>query len=196
MFDWIFMKIADNLDRHKVLDKFEFQQDWTVHFGVTCLWVPPPPPPPPRYKKKKKHCPWLLAHCVQGERSFVLHIFWQNSTQSKSEFTQILKSYLTTFLIWLGGLQFLMVFASIFPQFDQLIKNDDYLCKTCWCKWNLQLLKFNCNQYLNDPNSFGQTGLSKQYRPRSAVWSGSTLLPFHLYLLDLLLYSKTILFQF
>ena len=31
-FDWIFMKVADNLDRHKIVDKFEFRQD---HFGVT-----------------------------------------------------------------------------------------------------------------------------------------------------------------
>ena len=32
-FDWIFMKVADNLDRHKLSDKIEFRQD---HFGVTC----------------------------------------------------------------------------------------------------------------------------------------------------------------
>ena len=36
-FDWIFMmKVADNLDRHKISDEFEFRQDRTIHFGVTC----------------------------------------------------------------------------------------------------------------------------------------------------------------
>ena len=30
------MKVADNLDRHKILDEFEFQQDGTIHFGVSC----------------------------------------------------------------------------------------------------------------------------------------------------------------
>ena len=28
------MKVADNLDRHKISDEFEFQQDHTIHFGV------------------------------------------------------------------------------------------------------------------------------------------------------------------
>ena len=32
-FDWVFMKVAGNLDRHKISDKFKFRQD---HFGVTC----------------------------------------------------------------------------------------------------------------------------------------------------------------
>ena len=30
------MKVADNLDRHKISDKFEFRQDGAIHFGVTC----------------------------------------------------------------------------------------------------------------------------------------------------------------
>ena len=38
------MKVADNLHRHNVLYKFEFRQDCTIHFGVTC----------PLMKKKKK----------------------------------------------------------------------------------------------------------------------------------------------
>ena len=29
------MKLADNLDRHKILDEFGFQQDQTIDFGVT-----------------------------------------------------------------------------------------------------------------------------------------------------------------
>ena len=35
-FYWNFMKLADNLDRHKIIDVFEFQEDQTFHFGVTC----------------------------------------------------------------------------------------------------------------------------------------------------------------
>ena len=30
------MKIADDLDRHNILDEFEFRQDQTIHLGVTC----------------------------------------------------------------------------------------------------------------------------------------------------------------
>ena len=45
--DWIFMKVADNLDRHKISDKFESRQDGAIHFGVTCPWVQ-------KTKKKKK----------------------------------------------------------------------------------------------------------------------------------------------
>ena len=33
------MKVADNLDSHNISDKFEFQQDLTAHFGVTCPLV-------------------------------------------------------------------------------------------------------------------------------------------------------------
>ena len=39
-FDWLFMEVADNLDRHKISDKLEFRHDRSVHFGVTCPWVP------------------------------------------------------------------------------------------------------------------------------------------------------------
>ena len=39
-FDCIFMKIADNLDRHKGLYEVEFRQDQTIHFGVICPQVP------------------------------------------------------------------------------------------------------------------------------------------------------------
>ena len=42
-FDWIFMKVADNLDRHKISDDFNFLQDHTNHFGVTCPCVPKNP---------------------------------------------------------------------------------------------------------------------------------------------------------
>ena len=34
------MKLADNLDRHKVLDKFKFRPDWTIDYRVTCPLVP------------------------------------------------------------------------------------------------------------------------------------------------------------
>ena len=30
-----FMKLADNLDKHKISDEFEFWLDRTIHFGVT-----------------------------------------------------------------------------------------------------------------------------------------------------------------
>ena len=42
-FDWIFMKVADNLDRHKILYEFEFRLDHTIHFGVNCPWAPKKP---------------------------------------------------------------------------------------------------------------------------------------------------------
>ena len=38
-FDRIFINLACNQDSHKILDEFEFQPDWTIHFGVTCPWV-------------------------------------------------------------------------------------------------------------------------------------------------------------
>ena len=34
------MKVADNLDMHKIWDEFEFRQDGTIQFGVTCHCVP------------------------------------------------------------------------------------------------------------------------------------------------------------
>ena len=34
------MEVADNLDRLKISDEFEFGRDRTIHFGVTCPWVP------------------------------------------------------------------------------------------------------------------------------------------------------------
>ena len=34
------MKLANNLDRHKISDKFEFRQDHIIHFGVTGPCVP------------------------------------------------------------------------------------------------------------------------------------------------------------
>ena len=33
----IFIKLADNQDRHKILDEFELWPDRISHFGVTCL---------------------------------------------------------------------------------------------------------------------------------------------------------------
>ena len=31
-FDWMFMKVADNLKKHNISDKFEFHQDPTIRF--------------------------------------------------------------------------------------------------------------------------------------------------------------------
>ena len=45
IFDCIRLKVADNLDRNKILYEYKFRQDRIIHFGVTCPWVP---------KKKKK----------------------------------------------------------------------------------------------------------------------------------------------
>ena len=42
-FNWNLMKLADNLDRHKISDEFKFQSDWTIDFGVTCPLVPKTP---------------------------------------------------------------------------------------------------------------------------------------------------------
>ena len=36
IFDRIFFKLADNEDRHKISDKFDFGPARTIHFGVTC----------------------------------------------------------------------------------------------------------------------------------------------------------------
>ena len=38
IFDRLFIKLADNQDRHKISDVFEFQPDWISHLGVTCPW--------------------------------------------------------------------------------------------------------------------------------------------------------------
>ena len=35
-FDWIFMRVADNLGRHRLSYEFEFRQDRTICIGVTC----------------------------------------------------------------------------------------------------------------------------------------------------------------
>ena len=39
IFDWIIIKVADNQDRHKSSDKFDFGLDQTTYFGVTCPWM-------------------------------------------------------------------------------------------------------------------------------------------------------------
>ena len=39
IFDWIFIKVAGNQERHKSSVKFDFGPNQTTHFGVTCLWV-------------------------------------------------------------------------------------------------------------------------------------------------------------
>ena len=36
IFDRIIIKVADNQDRHKSSDEFDFGPDQTTHFGVTC----------------------------------------------------------------------------------------------------------------------------------------------------------------
>ena len=47
------MTVADNMDRHKISEELEFQQDQTVHFGVTCPRVP-----------KKTHFQLCLEHSL------------------------------------------------------------------------------------------------------------------------------------
>ena len=39
IFDWIFIKVAGDQDRHKSLVEFDFGPIQTTHFGVTCPWV-------------------------------------------------------------------------------------------------------------------------------------------------------------
>ena len=34
------MKLADNMDRHEIFNKFNFWPDPTIHFRVACPWVP------------------------------------------------------------------------------------------------------------------------------------------------------------
>ena len=36
IFDQIIIKVADNQDRHKSSDEFDFRPDQTTNFGVTC----------------------------------------------------------------------------------------------------------------------------------------------------------------
>ena len=43
------MRLAENLDRHKISDEFEFRSDWNINFGVICPLVPKK-----KQKKKKK----------------------------------------------------------------------------------------------------------------------------------------------
>ena len=38
-FDWIIIKVADNQDRHKSSNEFDFGPDQTTNFGVTCPWM-------------------------------------------------------------------------------------------------------------------------------------------------------------
>ena len=38
-FDWIFVKLAGNEDRHNSSNKFEFGSDRFIHFGVICPWA-------------------------------------------------------------------------------------------------------------------------------------------------------------
>ena len=38
-FDWIFVKLAVNEDRHKSSNKFEFGPDWIIHFEVIRPWA-------------------------------------------------------------------------------------------------------------------------------------------------------------
>ena len=67
------MKIGDNLDRHKISDKFEFRQDRTIHFEVTCPWVP----------KKKNTFEFVgsiaCVTCLTCYSSFIKLIFWYDS---------------------------------------------------------------------------------------------------------------------
>ena len=35
-FDWVFVKLAGNADRHKSSNEFEFGSDRNIHFGVIC----------------------------------------------------------------------------------------------------------------------------------------------------------------
>ena len=56
------MKVADNLDRHKIPDEFEFRQNRTIHFGVTCPLMP-----------KKKH-----THTFDFVQSIACVIFIQS----------------------------------------------------------------------------------------------------------------------
>ena len=39
IFDWIFIKVAGDQDRHKSSVEFDFGLNQKTHFGVTCPWV-------------------------------------------------------------------------------------------------------------------------------------------------------------
>ena len=39
-FDWVFVKLAGNEDRHKSSNKFDFGSDRIIHFGVIFPWAP------------------------------------------------------------------------------------------------------------------------------------------------------------
>ena len=58
------MRLAENLDRHKISDEFEFRSDWNINFGVICPLVPK------KKNKKKKNIfdlVWNIACLVLNE---------------------------------------------------------------------------------------------------------------------------------
>ena len=57
-FEWIFVKLVGNEDRHKRSNDLEFRPDRFIHFGVIRLWtqIPPPrPTPPPHPFRPRPH---------------------------------------------------------------------------------------------------------------------------------------------
>ena len=61
------MKVADNMDRHKISDEFEFQPDRTLDFWVTCPLV---------QKKNIFDLVWSIACLVLTESLWNLQITW------------------------------------------------------------------------------------------------------------------------
>ena len=53
-FNWNFMKLADNPDKYKISNEFDFQPDWTIAFGVTCPLMQKKKKTNNKKKKKKK----------------------------------------------------------------------------------------------------------------------------------------------
>ena len=71
-FDGIFMKVADNLERHKISDEFRLRQNRTIHFGVTCPWVP---------KNLIFHFVWIIVYVISMQSLWNLQI---NRTGTKN----------------------------------------------------------------------------------------------------------------
>ena len=57
-FDWVFVKLAGNEDRHKGSNKFEFGSDRIIHFGVICPWAP-------------IFNPWFYIHVLNHEQNCI-----------------------------------------------------------------------------------------------------------------------------
>ena len=92
----IFVKLADNQDRHKISDQFEFQLDRISHFGVTCPW------------RRIKFSIDLLGN-LQVQLTFQIKIYWVRCGRNSSY--SFLPIVLKLFRCFLHGMKMCMWFG-------------------------------------------------------------------------------------